>query len=540
MGLTQGNDGAARTVSVSQLEPAALRQRAEALYREQAAGLVGRAQARSPEQTQQVLHELHVHQIELEMQNEELRRSQTELDEARARYFDLYDFAPVGYCTLSEEGLILEANLSAATLLGVERRALVGGAFTHHIFRADQDIYCLYRKELLASGQTQSCDLRLIDSAGSPHGVQLVASLAHDEAGASVLRVVLSDIDERMRVASELAASEARLRALFDASIDAVISMDALGQISGWSAKAETMFGWPKGEVMGLKLHETIVPLQYRSAFERGMVRFLASGESRVLNQHLELTALRRNGEEFPVGLSILSLRVGESHGFTAFVEDISERRQFQEKIRQLAFHDALTELPNRRLLGDRLTQAMEANKRRGCYGAVLFLDLDKLKGLNDVHGHDVGDLLLIETARRLTKCVRLMDTVARFGGDEFIVMIGELEPDRQASIAKVSGIAEKIRATLAEPYVLSITASNLPDQQLVHRCSASIGVVLFLANEASQNEILKRADDAMYEAKAAGGNQVRFYSPATNFSPTAAIAATPEQQDRTPGRPER
>ena len=191
---------------------------------------------------------------------------------------------------------------------------------------------------------------------------------------------------------------------------------------------------------------------------------------------------------------------------------DITERKHLEDEVRQLAFHDALTKLPNRRLLNDRLGQALAASKRSGCYGAMMFLDLDNFKLLNDMHGHEVGDLLLIEAADRLKSCVREMDTVARFGGDEFVVMISELNADKSESGTQAGIIAEKVRAALAKPYVLQVQHEGTAETTVEHYCTASIGVVLFSQHEASQDDILKWADMAMYQAKEAGCNLIRFH----------------------------
>ena len=190
----------------------------------------------------------------------------------------------------------------------------------------------------------------------------------------------------------------------------------------------------------------------------------------------------------------------------------ISERKQAEEQIRQLAFYDALTQLPNRRLLNDRLEQAMAASKRSGRYGALMFLDLDNFKPLNDTHGHDVGDLLLIEVARRITGCVREMDTCARFGGDEFVVILSELVTDKTESAAQASTVAEKIHVALAEPYLLKIQPEGKAETTVEHHCTSSIGVVLFVNHDAGAEDILKWADMAMYQAKEAGRNLIRFY----------------------------
>lgn len=193
-------------------------------------------------------------------------------------------------------------------------------------------------------------------------------------------------------------------------------------------------------------------------------------------------------------------------------VQDITQRKEMERQVQQLAFHDPLTNLPNRRLLKDRISQAMAATKRSGRYAALMFMDLDNFKPLNDDHGHDVGDLLLVEVATRLESCVREIDTVARFGGDEFVVMLSDLTTDLEESVAQATAVAEKIRLLLASPYQFIIEHTGEPSVQVTHLCTASIGVTLFLNHNASEDDILKRADAAMYLAKDAGRNTIRFY----------------------------
>jgi diguanylate cyclase (GGDEF)-like protein len=190
---------------------------------------------------------------------------------------------------------------------------------------------------------------------------------------------------------------------------------------------------------------------------------------------------------------------------------DITERMKYDEEIRNLAFYDTLTKLPNRRLLNDRLDQAMAASKRSGRYGALIFLDLDNFKPLNDMYGHNIGDLLLIEVARRINSCVREVDTVARFGGDEFVVVLSELDVDKTESTTQASIVAEKIHAALAEPYVFKIQPEGKAETTIKYHCTSSIGVVLFIDHEASSEDILKWADMAMYQAKEAGRNLIQF-----------------------------
>ena len=222
----------------------------------------------------------------------------------------------------------------------------------------------------------------------------------------------------------------------------------------------------------------------------------------------------RKDGSGFPVAMTVTPvIENGSQVGVVVIFQDITERKANEAKIHDLAFYDPLTRLPNRSLLLDRLKQIMSASQRSGCFGALMFLDLDNFKSLNDAHGHAVGDLLLIKAANRLNTCVRDVDTVARFGGDEFVVMLNELSADRTVSTSQAGIVAEKIRSTLSEPYLLTIEHEGNVDTVVEHHCTASIGVALFMDHEASQDDILMWADGAMYQAKEAGRNSVQFAS---------------------------
>jgi diguanylate cyclase (GGDEF)-like protein len=203
----------------------------------------------------------------------------------------------------------------------------------------------------------------------------------------------------------------------------------------------------------------------------------------------------------------------GQLTQFIGITRDVSERKAMEEQVRHLAFYDALTQLPNRRLLDDRLQQALASSRRSGCFGVLIFLDLDNFKQLNDACGHDVGDLLLQDVAKRLLACVREVDTVARFGGDEFVLLLAEIDADAALAMTRVQVVAEKISLELAAPYQLHINQPGQLARAIEHRCTASLGVSLF-DHDCLAQDIFKRADAAMYLAKEAGRNQIRFAAP--------------------------
>lgn len=198
--------------------------------------------------------------------------------------------------------------------------------------------------------------------------------------------------------------------------------------------------------------------------------------------------------------------QMGDEQVVLFMVQDITLRKQSEEEIHRLAFYDSLTQLPNRRLLHERLLQSMSISARSGKYGAVMFIDLDNFKNLNDTQGHDVGDLLLQEVASRLVHNLREGDTVARLGGDEFVVALESLHSLSHDAANLSETIAEKIRVELGRPYLLN---------GIEHHSSPSMGVSLFLGHQNTLEEVLKQADLAMYQAKAAGRNKVCFFDPA-------------------------
>ena len=739
-----------------------LHQRAEAALWQRTTQSPEQFAALSPEAAQRVLHELQVHQIELEMQNEELRSTQAALETSRAHFVDFYDLAPVGYCTVSAKGLIREVNLATSTLLNVPRSKLFRQPLIRFIFDDDQGIYSDFRHKLADTDRSLSCELRLLRREGAPFWAHLVVSAAQDDDGGSELRMVIKDITERKDSEASLRASEERYRSLVEWTPEPVVVHGA-GKTLYVNPAAIKMFGATSAsELVGrpmldlihpdfrktvaervkhnaepgsstpmleqklLKLDGSVIDVEvqgvhvrfdgkpavqtamrdvtqqkateralresefrWRFAIEgtgdglwdwdvaqstvlfskrwkemlgfsqdeigngldewskrvhpddlarvmvdvqahldgatadyanehrvsckdgswkwildRGLVvnRDPAGKPLRIIGTHTDITERRnahatlqlaanvfnharegvtitdangsiidvnaaftritgysreevlgqnprilqsgrqtkefyvamwgdllasghwsgevwnkrKNGEIYPELLTISAVidAQGSVSQYVGLFTDITARRQMEDKVHQMAFFDPLTRLPNRRTLSDRLGQTMASSKRSGHYGALMVLDLDNFKPLNDTHGHGAGDLLLEAVAGRMTACVREVDTVARIGGDEFVVLLSELDTDQGESMAQAGLIAEKIRLALAAPYSLPVSRQGQAASAVEHCCSASIGVVLFLDHEASEEDILRWADAAMYQAKAAGRNAIRFHGP--------------------------
>ena len=305
--------------------------------------------------------------------------------------------------------------------------------------------------------------------------------------------------------ALELRHSEQRFRDLFNNSPDPCWIIEN-GAFTDCNLAAVQALGYARRE--DILQHPSRLSPEFqpdgRSSFDKAeemMQRALRDGLARFEWEHY-----RADGRTLPVEVTLARLELQDHAVLYCVWRDITDRKQAEEEAYQLAFFDPLTGLPNRRLLHDRLQQSMAASARSGKYRALLYLDLDHFKNLNDTHGHAMGDRLLIEMAQRLRTCVREGDTVARLGGDEFVLLVQQLDEDLETAVAQAGRIGDKVVAQLSQPCAIGAVQ---------YQGSASVGVSMFLGHALGTDELLKRADLAMYQAKAAGRNTVRFFDPA-------------------------
>ncbi len=321
-----------------------------------------------------------------------------------------------------------------------------------------------------------------------------------------LVALMITILQSRHRLGEKaLRDSENKLRGMINGALDAIVTIDHRGNIVEFNPAAEHIFGHNRTHVMGRRLAEVIIPPNMRDAHLMGHQHYIDTGEKKIFDKRIELTAMRSDGTQFPVELTLTSLQDSGLPLVTGFIRDITEKKRAEQDIHSLAFFDALTGLPNRRLLMDRLQQAFASSGRAQKYGALVFIDLDNFKTLNDSRGHDYGDLLLMEVARRLRGSVRAEDTVARLSGDEFVIILEDLSTDVEQSVIEARNVGEKILETVHQPY-------HLKEIEYYNTCS--IGISLFIGSQVSVDELLKRSDTAMYQAKGAGRNTLKFYDP--------------------------
>jgi diguanylate cyclase (GGDEF)-like protein/PAS domain S-box-containing protein len=325
---------------------------------------------------------------------------------------------------------------------------------------------------------------------------------------------------ERSEVA--LKDSEERFRAVSDTAQDAIVMVDSSGTVSYWNRAAERTFGYTQGEAIGKGVHQWLAPPRYREKAHAAMHAFSTTGRGGILGRTVEMAALRKDGVEFPIELSVTSMLLADQWHAVATIRDITERMRNLEQIRFSAQHDNLTGLANRAVFVEALQQAIERANRDGEQFAVLYLDLDHFKDVNDTLGHPVGDLLLQALADRLRSSIRGMDTVARFGGDEFALIQTNIPEPLDAAV-----LADKLLKAIASPFTI------LGDEILT---GASIGIAMYGLDSPNAETLLSHADVALYRAKAEGRGTYRFFTDAMDVAVRTRVTLGAELRDALAG----
>jgi diguanylate cyclase (GGDEF)-like protein/PAS domain S-box-containing protein len=428
-----------------------------------------------------------------------INQARQALAERESLLQQIFDTSSVGIFLVDGSGVITHANRRMAEMFHCSIEQMVGSEYVSHVHPRERHVS---RQRMLAllKSEIGAVDLERLywRADGSSFWGNLTGRRFVDPHGAEMgLLGVIADITDRHVFEEEL-----RVAATTFQIQEGIIVTDPAGVILRVNPAFSDTTGYSAAEAVG-KTPAILRSSRHDALFFREMwASLLQAGKWQG-----ELWNRRKSGEEYPQWLAITAVR-DENQRVTHYVgafHDITERKAAEEEIRNLAFYDPLTQLPNRRLLMDRLQQGLASSARNGLYGALIFIDLDNFKTLNDTLGHDLGDQLLLAVARRLQGSVREGDTVARLGGDEFIVMLPALHASATQAAAQVELIGEKIISELNPAYQLG---------KHEVRSTPSLGITLFHAHEASVEELLKRADMAMYQAKAAGRNTLRFFDP--------------------------
>jgi diguanylate cyclase (GGDEF)-like protein/PAS domain S-box-containing protein len=437
------------------------------------------------------------------------------------RYRATFEQAPLGIQHTSLDGRILRCNRRFAEMVGYSLEEIRNMPFLQITRPEDSESSMTVLKSMLAGGEsTARLEKRYLRKDGSTFWVALTISVQRGAAGEPLHFIALvEDIDARRRAEAELAAtqealrsSEERYRTAFQMTLDAVnINLLSNGIYLDVNKGFIDIIGYAREEVIGRSSLELNI---WADAADRK--RMVDAVNRDGVCRNLEARFRRKSGEVFWGLMSASKIVLDGEDCVLTVTRDISDAKTAEDEIRNLAFYDSLTGLPNRRLLLERLRQAQVSGNRSGRNRALLFIDLDNFKTLNDSMGHHVGDMLLQGVARRLAACTRESDTVARLGGDEFVVMLEDLSEVAEDAAAQAQTAGEKILGILGQPYMLD---------GIECLSTSSIGITVFGGSREVTNAVLQQADIAMYQAKAAGRNTMRFFAPALQAAVNARVS---------------
>ena len=431
----------------------------------------------------------------------ERKQVETELQDSETRYRALVEWSPIGI-GVHQNGVVVYANSAAVRILGAKSEAeLIGLPISDLVDPRYRSLVAARVTQGYAKGEPLPTQVeKFLRRDGRSIDVEIQASpITH--LGHPAIQVNFVDVTEREKSEATLRENEARFRALTELSSDWYWEQDENFRFTVLGGKVYHSTGFTMDQHLG-KTRWEIECLNLSEADWDAHRKVLAAHES-FRDLEIRRPDTGNSMHWASVSGSPMFDADGRFRGYHGIGRDISIQKQAGEEIHRLAFYDALTGLPNRRLLLEQLKRALHTNTRHHRHGALLFIDLDNFKTLNDTLGHDVGDLLLQQVGQRLSDCVREADTVARLGGDEFVLVLEDLESDPHAAALQADSVGKKILANLNEPY-------HLVGRE--HHSSPSMGITLFDAHSSSVDDLLKQADLAMYQAKAAGRNTLRFF----------------------------
>lgn len=480
------------------------------------------------------------HLATLELQfRERMLQAQQSIQTSESKFKTLFETAAIGIAMVKPNGRWLEVNEELCRIVGYSREELLGLTFQDITLPEDlnTDLNLL---DQLVSGKLSryQLDKRYVKKSGDPVWIELtvtkhltrngdieyfvaiikdIQSAKETEAALSLLRKTLEEkVSQRTeelkqankslltayqeKIASEqlLQNAELELRTILDNANDAYVCMDDEGIVKAWNKQAEHIFGWADEEAIGRKLEKLIIPPELQQAHQSGMRRYMLEKRSDMMGKRIELEGMKKDGTRIPIELQVNVLEINEHTLFTSFLRDITDRKQLESLLKNEARNDALTGLPNRRKLEEILPIAIQRAKTNQTTLSILFVDLDGFKAVNDTYGHNVGDMLLREVANRIDKSTRQSDTVARYAGDEFIIVL-----EGVSQLADTQRIAEKILHAISQPVQFNKVTLNI---------TVSIGIAYYpsaCSQEMQPTELIRQADKAMYTAKKNGKNGV-------------------------------
>lgn len=442
----------------------------------------------------------------------EIKRIAAKLKQSESRLRSIIENEPECIKIVDATGHLLQMNAAGLAMIEADNLEQVAGQRVIDLIAPEfRDAYIDLHRRVLA-GESVQMEYEVIGLKGGRRWLETHAVPMTEADGSIVQLAVTRDINARKQAEQDM-----RIAAIVFESQEGMMVTDVRNNILRVNQAFTEITGYTADEVIGHNPRLLRSNRHEKSFYAAmwGSVNANARWEGEIWNR-------RKNGEIYPQYLTITAVKdqADKVTHYVGTLTDITHRKAAAEEIEHLAFFDPLTNLPNRRLLQDRLKPALAASQRSGRKGALLFIDLDNFKSLNDTLGHDMGDLLLQQVAERLSRCVREDDTVARLGGDEFVVMLEYLSERSAEAATQTENIGNKILAAINQPF-------QLINHEYI--CTPSIGATLFSGHEQTVEELLKHADIAMYDAKTSGRNALRFFDPKMQEIVAARVALEEE-----------